>query len=49
MTASTFGIHQSTASRVILEVCIAIINYLGPKESLPSEISVRNETGSVLV
>ena len=30
MTANTFGIHQSTASKVILEVCKAITTNLGP-------------------
>ena len=31
MAANTFGIHQSTVSKVILEVCIAVTNYLCTK------------------
>jgi len=31
MTANTFGIHQSTVSKVVLEVCDAITKHLGPK------------------
>ena len=31
MTANTFGIHQSTTSTVIMEVCEAIVTHLVPK------------------
>ena len=31
MTANTFGIHQSTTSKVIMEVCEAIVTHLVPK------------------
>lgn len=31
MTANTFGIHQSTVSKVIIEVCTCITKYLGPR------------------
>ena len=31
MTANTFGIHQSTVTKVITEVCSAINTVLGPK------------------
>ena len=31
MTANTFGIHQSTVSKAMLEVCQSITKYLGPK------------------
>ena len=31
MTANTFGIHQSTTSKVIMEVCEAIVTHLAPK------------------
>ena len=31
MTANAFGIHQSTVSNIILEVCIAVTKYPGPK------------------
>ena len=31
MTANTFGLHQSTVSKIIIEVCTAITYHLGPK------------------
>ena len=31
MTANTFGIHQCTVSKVVLEVCNAIAKHLGPE------------------
>ena len=31
MTANTFGIHQCTVSKVLLQVCTAISKHLGPK------------------
>ena len=31
MTANTFGIHQSTVSKTMLETCITVTKYLGPK------------------
>lgn len=31
MTANTLGINQSTVCKVVLEVCIAVTKYLGPK------------------
>ena len=31
MTANTFGIHQCTVSKVVLEVCDAITKHLGPE------------------
>ena len=31
MTANTFGIHQSTTSKVIMGVCEAIVTHLVPK------------------
>ena len=31
MTANTFGIHQSTVSKVVFEVCDAITKHLGPE------------------
>ena len=31
MTANTFRDHHSTVSKVILEVCIVVTKYLGPK------------------
>ena len=31
MTTNTFGIHQSTTSKVIMEVCETIVTHLVPK------------------
>ena len=31
MTASTFGIHQCTLTKVVQEICSAIVTYMVPK------------------
>ena len=39
MTANTFGVHQCTVSKTIVEVCTAINTHLGPKYlHLPSDV-----------
>ena len=37
MTANTFRLHQSTASKIVMEVCNAAVAYLAPKSiTLPN-------------
>ena len=44
MTANTFGMHISTASKIILEVCKAISQVLGPQNlRLPENESEMNQ------
>ena len=39
MTANTFGVHQCTVSKTIVEVCTAINTHLGPKYlHLPNDV-----------
>ena len=44
MTANTFGIHQSTVSKAIIEACIAVRKHLGPKYlHLPKTVEERKQ------
>ena len=48
MTANTFGIHQSTTSKVIMEVCEAIVTYtFGAKIHHPAKNNGRNDLKSI--
>ncbi len=50
MTANTFGVHQSTISKVLLEVCTAIADHLASKYiKLPSTIDEMHEIVSEFV
>ena len=37
MTANTFGLHQSTVSKVVMEVCNAVVTYLASYIPLPRQ------------
>ena len=47
MTANTFGIHQSTTSKVIMEVYEAIVIHLVPKIHHPAKNKGRNYLKSI--